>query len=506
LSSLQVVPFHRELVVNAFGQQGAPRQRPAVEYLTAYLTELSAKSVLVEGHYVDRHYLDDFSSYYARSFRAPSSSCQRFHFFEELGPGELEATVQKAYSDTGALDESEALLQGKYLGFVVRRPLPGAAIGRTVLRTYPVEGRRHYEVVRPYRVNLGGFRLRIDGLAYQEQDMGAAVCASTALWSALQRVASVAGHRTPTPTAITRAANSPFPATDGLHELQMASALSGLGYVADRFAPMENRALFRAKIVSCLQSHLPVVLLIYRKMETGAGEVMAGHAVTLTGFSEPPSVVEVPATHKGLPPLQMRSGSLEVGYVHDDNLGSHAHYEFVDSDEITPEGYKSVKLRRGRQGHLVPWWNQDEWTISSALVPKPDKLRVAVSSLFSNIYAFRPLFSICFPGVPLSFGAKFALGVEYRRSLFAMGLDMSQMRAFQEGVRLPRHIGVISAFFEDRLLVDVIIDVSEVIRDPSNPIALGLVAPGVSIQSQAGMNLQQILAAVPQAPPLITGP
>ena len=68
----------------------------------------------------------------------------------------------------------------------------------------------------------------------------------------------------------------------------MASALSCLGYTADRFVPAENRTLFRAKLVSCLQSHLPVVLLMHRKVMTGAGEVPVGHAVTLTGFSEPP--------------------------------------------------------------------------------------------------------------------------------------------------------------------------------------------------------------------------
>lgn len=503
MSKLEIVPFSRDLLLQQFGHvQGYVR--PSVQYLAGYLEELGVHGVVVEEHYVDRHYLDDFTSYYSRSFNAPTSSCGRLHFFQ-LGAGELEAALGSAFGEAEKLAPTEATLNRAYVGFVVRRPLQGAAIGRTVLRTYPADARRHYEVLRPYHVNICGLRLRVDGLAYQEQDMGAAVCASTALWSALQRVAHVAGHRTPTPSAITRAANSPFPASDGLHELQMASALSTLGYTADRFAPAENRILFRAKVVSCLESHLPVVLLMYRKVTTGAGEVPVGHAVTLTGFSEPPAVVPIPAAQQNLPPLPMKSGSLDVVYVHDDNLGSHAHYELFDSDEDTPEGYKALKLRRGKKDREVPWWPQDEWVVSSALVPKPEKLRLPVTSLFSNIYALRPLLGICFPGIEMFFGARFALGVEYRRALLEGGrLDLSRMRQFQHALRLPRHIGVLSTYHNDQHLADVLVDVSEVQRNAFIPPVLAIVAPGLPAQSPAAINLQQFanMAKIP----MITGP
>jgi hypothetical protein len=499
---LEIVPFSRDLLLRYFAQQ--PPVRPSVEYLAGYLDELKVKSVLVEDHYVDRHYLDDFASYYSRSFRAPTGPCSRLHFFE-MEAGELETEVAAAFAESGKLAEIEGRLIERYVGFVVRRPLLGAAIGRTVLRTYPADARRHYEVLRPYRVDICGLHLRVNGLAYQEQDVGAAVCASTALWSALQRVAHVAGHRTPTPSAITRAANSPFPASDGLHELQMASALSCLGYSADRFVPAENRALFRAKVVSCLESHLPVVFLMYRTMTTGAGEIPVGHAVTLTGFTEPPSVVQVPSTQQNLPPLPMKSGSLDVVYVHDDNLGSHAHYEIFDSDDEMPEGYKALKLRRGRSDRDVPWWTKDEWTISSALVPKPEKLRLPVTSLFSNIYAMWPLLSICFPGIATFFGARFALGVEYRRELLQGGrLEPARMRQFQQALRLPRHVGVLSTYHADQHLADVVIDVSEVQRNAFLPTVLAIVAPGLPANSPAAVNLQQL--ATSASVPILTGP
>src|SRR6266851_970531 len=164
--------------------------RPAFKYLHAYLVELGAVSVVVEDHYIDRHYLDDFARYYSRSFAAPPAYCKRLHFFT-LDPAKLDALFTKSCESVAARTEVENTLvpptgDQPYLGFVVRRPLADAAIGRTVLKTYPADGgRRHFEVVRDYRVHLLGLTLKVQGLAYQQQDRGAAVCASTALWSAL---------------------------------------------------------------------------------------------------------------------------------------------------------------------------------------------------------------------------------------------------------------------------------------------------------------------------------
>ena len=203
----------------------------------------------------------------------------------------------------------------------------------------------------PYEVNIAGaVRLHVDGLAFQQQDRGAAVCASISLWCALQKVSHVAGHRTPTPYAITAAAKSPFPAVNGLTCDGMATALSNLGYIADTFAPEENRPWFRAKMVACIESQLPIVLLLSREVETGAGTRTIGHAVTVTGFSEPDTPIEVPAPIKEVEPIPLKGASVEVVYVHDDNLGSHAHYELSDSSETDSEGRPKLALYRGRTG------------------------------------------------------------------------------------------------------------------------------------------------------------
>ncbi|WP_438006178.1 hypothetical protein WME89_47475 [Sorangium sp. So ce321] len=489
--TLEVAAFSKPELIRRLGDGYS------VEYLNGYLEELQAQSILVESHYIDRHYLDEFAHYYSRSFNAPPSWCSRIHFFQDISADALNSWLDSAYQSPQARDEAEAQLRLAYLGFVVRRPLSGASVGRTVLKTYPIEGRRHYEVIRPYGVNIAGIRLEVQGLAYQQQDRGAAVCASTALWSALQRVAYVAGNRTPTPMAITHAAQSPFPASSGLSMPQMAVALSSLGYVADAFAPRENRNLFRAKLVTFLRSHLPVVLLLVRKRDTGRGFVRDGHAVTVTGFSEPKAIVDVSPASENTTSIRMRDGSVDVIYVHDDNLGSHAHYELVDDTEEGEDGHKRLKLLRGRAGDASPkhaWWKVDEWIVDGALVPKPAKMRLPIDSLFGAMFGLKPLLERVFEGLELDYVAYEASGVEYKRQLVGYDLSREHIRDFMSALTLPRHVGVIRVCSNERHLCDVLIDVTEVQRNNAAPSVLGVAAPGVAFLSIAHSNLARVAA------------
>ncbi|MGB8699930.1 MAG: hypothetical protein WCD18_10985, partial [Thermosynechococcaceae cyanobacterium] len=463
---------------------------PKPTYLFDYLTAIDAKSAICEGHYVDRHYLDDFAQYYSRSFNAPVSYCQRIHFFSV----EANALDEQFYRSCVGIEERgevEQELGRHYLGFVVIRPLQGAKVGRAVLKTYPLDGLRKYTVVKPYRVHLAGLRFSVDGLAYQEQDQGTAVCASIALWSALQRVAYVSGHRTPTPSAITKAAQSPLPASSGLNDSQMATALNSLGYLADLFVPAENRSQFRAKVVACLESQLPVILLLSQKQLTGAGEVTVGHAVAVNGFRQSKNIVEVPTSVPEISPVRMQSGSLEVVYVHDDNLGPYAHYELFDVDDQDSEGHKLLRLRRGRTDKESPeWWSIDEWTVYAALVPKNEKMRLPIEELFSNLLEIRRLTEFIFQGLELHYGVRFSSGVEYKRSLFGLSFDPKALRQFLSELTLPRYIGVVQVNSEDKHLCDAILDISEVNR--GFPSILGFVAPGVPENSVAWQRLFQV--------------
>jgi len=496
---IQVFDFGEPEIIRVFGDSAASH------YLHEYLSEIDAKTILLEPHYVDRHYLDEFAYYYSRSFHAPAAHCSRLHFFKS-DKFSISQALSDAFADAGRLDSAQQKLQASYLGFVVRRPLAGAPIGRTVLSTYPPDGdRRHYEVVRAYRINLLGMCLQVQGLAYQQQDGGAAVCASTALWSALQRIAFISGNRSPSPFAITNAAKSPFPASHGLHDQQMAEAISALGYSADRFDPDDNRLLFRAKLIACLDSQLPVVLGLCQKVVTASGVRIYGHAITVTGYAEPDCVGEIPMGNG----VSMRSpaGSLDTLYVHDDNLGFHAHYELVDSDELNIDGNPILQILRGRaSGGSREWWEPDLWDIEWALIPKPDKMRLPLEDLFSNASMIQPLIeNVFFQGARVYYRVRFDSGVSYQKRLIAMKLEASLLRGFFFSVSLPRHLAVISVYLDDddTHLLDIVMDATSVSRDSAVLNVATFVAPGVPFTSHAFARIKAF--ATPRSIPLIPG-
>src|SRR5680860_1427518 len=150
------------------------------------------------------NYLEEVGTFYSRCLSQKRNYTTRIHAFSrDLDLVQFRGILQDAKA--GGREEAERELERDYLGFVVVRPLPSVPIGRTVLRTYASEDRKFYALA-DYTVHLTGLELKIRGLAFQQQDRGVAACATTAIWSALQRVCRHEGCRVPTPSQITEEA------------------------------------------------------------------------------------------------------------------------------------------------------------------------------------------------------------------------------------------------------------------------------------------------------------
>jgi len=122
----------------------------------------------------------------------------RLHFFRQ-------AFDEAAFIAILALDTEPLTpewLQVAYIGFVVVKPLPFTAIGRTCLSTFPVDGQRLYPITRSYDVDLFGLHITVESLVYQEQDSVAAACATSALWSAFNATGKRFQHHIPSPVEI----------------------------------------------------------------------------------------------------------------------------------------------------------------------------------------------------------------------------------------------------------------------------------------------------------------
>lgn len=320
----------------------------------------------------------------------------------------------------------------------------------------------------------------------------------------------MAGHRTPTPSAITAASESPYAASYGLDDSQMAHALATLGYGADLMGAGGDPATFRALLAACLRSRLPVILAI----EDFAGS----HAITVTGYGEPEAVVDVPPYEGEETSLQMRTGSVRVIYAHDDNLGSHAHYELSDAppNEVTERwviergrSADGLWLLRGRSDKVAPsWWKESWMRVASAIVPKPSKVRMPITDLLKLAWAFRHTAELIFEGIDLNYDVAFTTGVEYRRQMFEMRLERRKLREFHECAVFPRHLATMSIKTGSDLLCDFLLDATAVDLRPDDESLIAIVAPGVPLRSAAWKSIESVASytqiPIVGAPPTTT--
>src|SRR5258705_6116095 len=81
---IKVVAFPEDLSQLYPAPRGSLSWPPVqLTYLSAYLSALGCRTVVMESHYVDRDYIDDMSLLYSRSLRAYQNYCGRLHFFTE---------------------------------------------------------------------------------------------------------------------------------------------------------------------------------------------------------------------------------------------------------------------------------------------------------------------------------------------------------------------------------------------------------------------------------------
>ena len=459
---IRVHPFNRQfdkLFAIPPGQIGTGSPPPQMTYMGIYLDSLGCRTIVHERHYIDRHFIDDFSLFYSRSLRNYPNSCQRLHFFaSEFGEPRWSGLVQRA--NGGGREEVERELARQYLGFMVIKPLPGSPIGRTVIRTFdhttPSGRRRDFSAIRRYEVSLAGLSLSVEGLAFQQQDQGVSACATTALWSALQRTAPREHLSSPTPAQITEAASRymlpegrALP-SEGLRFDQLCEAVRATGLapvLLTSISPPEDRA----HMATYLRSGLPVLLGIL-PMEGGEA-----HAVCLVGLRW--GAVHPPTN----PHISYRDGSTAVEgvYVHDDRLGPYASAPLkpttINGDVVT-----TLELSWPDEQPV------EESRLLGMLIPVPVKLRLSAVRLRALAHAVAQTFAVGIPALAgLEVHTSFCKGASYRAKAYNFNLSLQGLREFTHETILSRYIGLIELVTDDGPVADVILDATETIPNPS---------------------------------------
>lgn len=309
------------------------------KYIISYLSGAAASSLIVEENYFDRDYLDEFSSFYSRVAFGYPNICKRIHVF---GPDLINRNDLVA-----ALSEDDSsFIQKNYLGFIVIRPIPSAPFGRTVLSLYhdrQPDTPRITEPARDYFVHLAGIRLKVNGLAWQQQDTGVAACATIGLWTMFHSSAFDDHHSIPTTAEITKSAEQfgarAFP-SNGLTADQILEAIHRQNFnpvaVSGDIKSKSGETIgfsskrFSVNCMSFVRSGYPVLLLGHN----GFG----AHAICLVGSRENPVDVESDVM------LYAEDENCIFFYIHDDNFGPNIRYRLDSSEGLAklkadPPGY-----------------------------------------------------------------------------------------------------------------------------------------------------------------------
>lgn len=294
------------------------------QYFFDYLAHLGANTILVENNYIDRDFLEDFSEFYVRCFHDYGRKCTRLHFFKlPFTKDDFNSLLDK---EPSIIDENN--LNECYLGFIVVKPLPRTIFGRTCLKTYDSDGgRRNYPTTREYDIHLFGLKLKIDSLAFQEQDRVVAACATSALWSVFHRTGILFHHPILSPVDITKAACEPLPLVTrtfpniGLTDYQMAVAIRKVTLEPFIVKAIDQNVL-RSTIYAYINIGVPIVMSIYLYNFSGPQPVYVDrHAVAITGFSLDNASPPIPL---GPNKFLMKSTKINEIYAHDDQVGPFA--------------------------------------------------------------------------------------------------------------------------------------------------------------------------------------
>lgn len=301
-----------------------------IKYLDVYLLSIGAKCAVIEHEYIDRDYLEDYTRYYSRCFKAYKRECERVHFFsKEYSAEEMKHAL---------LDEDgsgRASMQDSYLGFVVLRPLQRTIIGRTCLRPYAELDGRHYKALCDVSVSFFGVHLNVRCMPFQEQDSTVAACATCALWSAFQVTADFFQHAVYTPGRITELATShglssvrSLPNGSGLTTSDILYAIRHVGLdpvvvKANDEVVGVGKSVILGNVYSYLGLGISVVVL--GEIVGEGGKKMGGHAITVNGYH-----LTANNNVRGCGSSKLRAGSIDKLYVHDDQLGPYARAEIQD--------------------------------------------------------------------------------------------------------------------------------------------------------------------------------
>lgn len=443
-----------------------------LQYIETYLAEMGCHTVLLERHYIDRDHMEDHAVFYSRSLYPYENYCTRLHFFRTT-PKETSDALRAVLtsglrgSEHEYHENCQRFSADSYLGFCVVRPLHGSPVGRTVLRPFDLPTKdgavRRFHSALKYHAHVLGVDLTVSGLAFQQQDVGVSACATTALWSSLNKVRDLEEIRPATPAQITMLASRhslrfgrPMP-QEGLSLDQMCQAVHSFGVSADLLRLPDTEAALSYVYSATISQMAPILILArgpYR------------HAVTVAGIR---------TLNRYDPALCSKdcyeeSKNLTALYLHDDRVGPYVRADVVDADPQQLTLRINWTTDAGREAQ--------DWRVTHILIPVHSKIRlsfanlrrVAMTIVLKNVLARRDTerdlrrLDVRDPNVRLR--AWIARSDHYGRSFHGDSDDaLPRLERLWQTVPMSRYVAVVRVQAEFTDDIDLLLDTTSTLRN-----------------------------------------
>lgn len=377
---MNIIPYTEEALAaslsNKYTTADLIKSKNHFTYLSNYfgVNGLNAQTILIEEDYISKDFLHDYASYYALCFEKYPKVCRRVHFFD--------IPVSKALFESVILkpEVEQAAFWEHYVGFIVVKPIPGKVIGYTVLKTYsstqPTTDRSFWGL-REYTIHLFGNEIKFKSLAFQEQDSVLAACATTAIWSMLNKAAVDFHTILKSPSQITKDADNVsydgsrlFP-NRGLNVLQICQAIFNSGLVSEvkqanltithNGSPCKVVSNKYLKKITAAYAPIGIPIILVVKVPTDGQHGL--HAITISGFKSDPIQPVVPQLE-----AVFLSENIDRVYAHDDQWGPFARVNLVNDYELK-----------------TPWTDADPMKtptlVTHIIVPVYPKIRIAYEDI-----------------------------------------------------------------------------------------------------------------------------
>ncbi len=462
---MKILPFTEdnlaESLSNPHTEPDIIRSKNHFRYLKGYLSEkgINAKTIVVEPDYVSKDYLHDYASYYAYCFEKYSKFCTRVHFFDiVLTQPELEEKIISAGADDP--------IWTHYLGFIVVKPIPVTVIGYSVLKTYSGVAEfnsRNFWGTRKYKIHLFGNEVEINSLAFQEQDSVLAACATTAIWSMLNKASTDFHTILKSPSQITNDADTISPdgsrlfPNKGLNLLQICQAIFNSGLVSEIKQPDYSIYNESGEIVFGAVSHqylkkilsaysaigIPIILII----RVPSGGVHGYHAITVSGFKQK-GPVEIPLQDE----ISWLSDNIEKLYAHDDQWGPFTRIEFMKLDSELETSWTSFHPDK------LPTY------VTNVVVPLYPKIRISYEDIEVIVLGLDRIMSLFFDGMiksDLVWEIKIDYSENFKKIVKASPLSDTEKLGINSR-SLPKYLWIASCYTGEHKIFDFTFDATGV--------------------------------------------